>query len=92
MTKMQLNCKFVKDSAGIESLLKSGGVRAICDQYGTKVKDFAEGLSDSGKAKYRVIDYNDSNRAVTLVGTTDIISRESNAKHGNALLRGLKNL
>lgn len=89
---MPFGFNFVKDSAGIEALLKSPGVRAILDQKGMKVKEFAEDLSDSGDAKYEVKDYNDKNRAVTLVGTTDPISMQSNVKHGNSLSKGLHNL
>lgn len=89
---MGYSVKFKKNSAGISEVLKSVAVQDIVDGYGGRVKDFAESLSESGEAKFRKTTYFDRDRAVTVVGTTDIVSRKSNAKHGNSLLKGLKNL
>lgn len=89
---MAAQVKFKANHAGIAQMLSSAPVARMTDGYGEKVKDFAESLSDSGEAKYRKKTYLDSGRAVTLVGTTDRISRCSNAKHGNSLLKGLKSL
>jgi hypothetical protein len=85
---MGAQVRFVANHAGISSMLKSAPVAGVLRERGLAAKEAAESLSESGEARYRLVEYDDRDRAVCLVGTTDRVSRCSNAKH-NSLLKGL---
>lgn len=86
---MGYGVKFDADHDGISAMLGSMEVASVLRDYAEDVRAVAEGLSESGLAKYNVTAYADEGRAVAVVGTTDRISRCSNAKH-NSLLKGVE--
>lgn len=84
------NVRFVRDSAGIAAMLKSGPVQNLLLEEAERRKEFCEGLSVSGRARYRATVAEGEGRAVALVGTErDIYSRASNAAH-NSLEKALR--
>lgn len=82
--------RFKANRAGISQMLKSQGVQGILREKADGVKSFAEGLSESGLAEYNSKVGVGKTRAIGLVGTTDRISRDSNAKH-NSLEKAVRN-
>lgn len=86
-----MSVKFVPNKAGFEQLLNDPAVQAMVSSKTNAVKAYAEGLSESGKAKYNAKVSKIGDRVTGLVGTTDAISRYSNAKH-NSLAKGIRNV
>jgi hypothetical protein len=75
------NVRFVKNETGIRQVLTSPAMAELVRGHTVRAAEIAEGLSVSGKARYRTSVSQQHDRIVGLVGTTDIVSRQSNAKH-----------
>lgn len=81
--------KFKRNSAGISEMLRSKRVQDVLLGHAQAVGEYAESLSDSGEARYRVKCGIVGDRARALVGTTDVVSCRSNAKH-NSLSKAIR--
>lgn len=74
------SARFVKSDAGVREILSSMA-RGAVESATQSAKSIAEGCD--GKAEYRADVRVFGDRCVGLVGTTDDLSRRSNAKHNS---------
>lgn len=82
MGRVGTRARFVRNSAGVREVL-STMARAPVEAATQSAKSIAEGLSESGRARYRADVGVFGDRCVGLVGTTDYDSCVSNAKHNS---------
>lgn len=81
---------FRASESGIREVLSCGAVRGLVSSAAESAVGIAEGLSESGRAKYRAKVGVRGDRVRALVGTTDVVSRRSNARH-NSLEKARRN-
>lgn len=70
--------KFEPNLAGYISIMNSLGIQARCLSSASAMRDKADSI---GSGRYRCDVRPGKKRCHAIVGTTDIVSRRSNAKH-----------
>lgn len=74
--------------AGARRVMKSPAVRADLIQRAKRIRDNAQGMSESGQATYTVAAYDGKVSAHAVVYTQNDAAKRSNAKH-NSLIRSM---
>lgn len=80
---------FKVSRSAARALMKQPAVKSDLASRAQRIKNAAEGMSESGNAKYMVSTYDSAVSSHAVVYTANLAAKRSNAKHGS-LVRSIE--